>query len=53
MTAEELQNWLKIVLKSVIMKEVDERWHLIGKLENLTDYLDTNYGALKYCKNSL
>ncbi|CAF0758257.1 unnamed protein product [Brachionus calyciflorus] len=44
----ELYEWLHNVTRSALNKETDEKWKLFGENTTLDEYLETNFGALKY-----
>ncbi|CAF0758278.1 unnamed protein product [Brachionus calyciflorus] len=47
----ELYEWLHNVTRSALNKETDEKWKLFGENTTLDEYLETNFGALKYYRN--
>lgn len=47
----ELYEWLKNVTKSELFKDTEEKWKNFGENTTLEEFLETNFGALKYCEN--
>lgn len=47
-----MQEWLKKVTQNVLTKEVDKKWEAFENINNVTEYIDTYYGALNYCKRN-
>ena len=51
-TRDELENWIRNVTHKNIQVDVEERWKDFEGNNTLDEYLDINYGTLKFCKNS-